>query len=444
MGKTNRLHQLQKLALTCMLIMSLPTMPLLTQAAEINFDQSISNYTIEKSDKSPAADAFRAGISELLNNKTDAAKAAFQKALEQDSKYVPALIGLADIAQRQNQQGDVDKYLTRAAELEPQSANVYMAWARVYQQRKRFTEAEAAFRSAASILPKASAPQIGLGELYLQWPDRQQQAVNSFQKALSLDPDNKTAQYLLGMATAATGKQQEALKIFEKSHQQNPKDPAPLIAMGRLHLEMHAPDKALAAFDEGLKSQPQYVPLLLNKSDALAQMGRWDDALAPLDAAEKLAPKSGEILLKKGDILQVTKQWDASITAYKKSLALTPDQPITYNNLALAQQGSGKQLDKAKEYAQKAVDLSPKSAPFWDTLGWIQRSVNDLNGARESLKKAIALESNVAVFHYHLGVVLADQKDKAEAIKSIQAALKLDPQFEDNQQARLKLKELGA
>jgi tetratricopeptide (TPR) repeat protein len=186
------------------------------------------------------------------------------------------------------------------------------------------------------------------------------------------------------------------------------------------------------------------VPLLLNKSDALAQMGRWNEALAALGSAEKLAPKAGEIPLKKGDILQVTKQWDSAIAAYKTSLALAPDQPITYNNLALAQQGSGKQLDKAKEYAQKAVDISPKSAPFWDTLGWIQRSAGDLVGARNSLKKAIELEGNVAIFHYHLGVVLADQKDKAEAIKAIQAALKLDPQFEEHQQARVKLKELGA
>ena len=117
---------------------------------------------------------------------------------------------------------------------------------------------------------------------------------------------------------------------------------------------------------------------------------------------------------------------------------------IAHNNMAWALLGSGGQEKPAVESAKKAVSLSPKSAPFVDTLGWAERAAGDLNAARTSLKRALELDPKVAVFHYHYGVVMSELKDDKAAAASFKTALKLDPQFEDASDALRRLKLLGA
>ena len=57
--------------------------------------------------------------------------------------------------------------------------------------------------------------------------------------------------------------------------------------------------------------------------------------------------------------------------AYLKAISLAPKNPLAYNNLAWMDGGDATATPtRAVELASKAVELSPRSSPLQDTLGW--------------------------------------------------------------------------
>ncbi len=77
--------------------------------------------------RSPAQRAAAEGFERLLAGRLAEAEAAFGKALAADAKYLPALLGLADVRLRQRRPADAQAYIERAMALDPASADVYTA-----------------------------------------------------------------------------------------------------------------------------------------------------------------------------------------------------------------------------------------------------------------------------------------------------------------------------
>lgn len=366
---------------------------------------------------------YRKGIEAQLKGRNAIARSHFLAALKLDAKFAPAMISLADIAQMGGDRGQTEAYLKQAEVAAPKAAEVHLAWGRFYLGEKQFEKAEASFKLARDLNPKAVPPLLELGDLYLRDTTRRNEAAQSFAAAMALEPGNKFAVYSFGVASAMLGRRDDALKAFEKAAQLAPQDPAPLRAAGRLYLETGATEEALKAFDLGLKRQPNFVPLMLDRSDALAQQGKWTEAIRQLTAAVRAAPSSSEVHLKLGDAYQGAQKWDKARSAYTKAIELNGNNPLAYNNLAwmLLQQGGSP--EKAVEAASKAVALSPESAPFLDTLGLAQRSKGDLPAAAESLQRATKIEPNSSEFQLHYGIVLLDLKRTADARDALSRAI---------------------
>lgn len=391
----------------------------------------------------PASREFRAGVQAQLRGDLATARTKFEAALKLDPNYAPAFIGLAGVAQAEGNDALVEQYLQRAERASPRSPDVQLAWGRYFLGKSQLGQAEKYFLKAREVAPRTIPPLLELGEIYLRTPGRANDALRMYRTALDLDPNNRFATYGLGVALAATGKREEAIKTLEKSAQMVTDDPAPLRAIGRIYLESGELDKALAAFDRGLQRQPKFVAVMLDRADTLSRMNRSGDAIAQMLAAEKLAPESAEVQFRLGDVYQGAKRYPEAEKAYLKAISLAPKNPLAYNNLAWMLTVSGGDPKRAVEFATKAVELSPRSSPLLDTLGWAQRAAGDLNAAQASLKRAIESEPNVAAYHYHLGIVQRDLKQNAAARASLQRALELDAKLPQADEARKLIKELS-
>lgn len=386
--------------------------------------------------ESPAGREHRAGIQSQLGGDLAAARRHFEAALKLDARHVPAMIGLAAVAQAEGRRDDIERHLRDAERSDPKSPAVHLAWGRHLIASGQFQRAEQALVTARDLAPRALPPLLELGELYLRSPAKRADALRTFAAAVKLAPGNANAQYGLGVASAAAGRRDDALTALARAAELAPRDPAPHRAIGRLQLEAGAAERALAAFDEALRRAPGFVPPMLDRVDALAALGRLPDALAQLQAAERAAPQSPEVQLKFGDVHQAAQRWGEAEPRYLKTIELAPGNPLAYNNLAWMTVARGGDAARAVEWAKKAVELSPRSSPFLDTLGWAQRAAGDLAGAETSLRRAIELEPRVAGYHFHLGVVLADAKRDGPARAALQRALELQRQGPQAEEAR--------
>ncbi len=86
-----------------------------------------------------------------------------------------------------------------------------------------------------------------------------------------------------------------------------------------------------------------------------------------------------------------------AFAAQKKLCAQTPLSADADNNLAWLCAVARRELEAALLYAQKAVELAPKSAAYWDTAAEIEFQLGHQARALELIKKAVELEPQ---FHY--------------------------------------------
>jgi tetratricopeptide (TPR) repeat protein len=111
----------------------------------------------------------------------------------------------------------------------------------------------------------------------------------------------------------------------------------------------------------------------VNLGVAYENRGELDDALTEYEAASKSLPVA---FLYMANVYFQKKDFGKAEQLYERAITRTRD-PKAYNNLAWLYYTTGKDLAKAEELARKAVDLSPDSHDFSDTLARIVEKRNE-------------------------------------------------------------------
>lgn len=101
-----------------------------------------------------------------------------------------------------------------------------------------------------------------------------------------------------------------------------------------------------------------------------------------------------------------------------------------YNNLAYLYAVEGVNLEKAEEYASKALKLNPGADYILDTMGWVKFRQGNLEEAEKHLKRAEKLALPDPEIYDHLGDLHRAKDDHAAAIRYYEKALELDPKAE--------------
>lgn len=102
----------------------------------------------------------------------------------------------------------------------------------------------------------------------------------------------------------------------------------------------------------------------INLGVAYENRGELDAALTEYETASKALPIAS---LYMANVYFQKKDYGKAEGLYEKAMTRTKD-PRAYNNLAWLYYTTGRNLEKAEELAKKAVDLSPASPEFNDTL----------------------------------------------------------------------------
>jgi Flp pilus assembly protein TadD len=80
-------------------------------------------------------------------------------------------------------------------------------------------------------------------------------------------------------------------------------------------------------------------------------------------------------------------------------------------------------LQESLELVKEAIHKSPRSASFYDTLGWIKYRMGEIDEATGLLRQAVQGMPRSPEVHYHLGVVEKAAGHKSLARWHLNAAL---------------------
>ncbi|MBI1891039.1 MAG: tetratricopeptide repeat protein [Burkholderiales bacterium] len=118
---------------------------------------------------------------------------------------------------------------------------------------------------------------------------------------------------------------------------------------------------------------------------------------------------------------------DASISAIKAT-ELLPNDPDTYYNLGMVQEGKGQLVDAANSY-QRAIKLNPQYIDAHNNLGNVFKALGKAQDAEASYRQALKFNPSYAKAHNNLGTLLTEEHHYAEAETHLRQALALVPDY---------------
>lgn len=297
-----------------------------------------------------------------------------------------------------------------------------LAYANSGQNDKAIAALEEATRLVEEKATCDPAPMLVLAGLYWQQNDLDLAAA-TYQKALTIDPANADAHYILGSTYLLQDKPDEAVAPLQEAVRLRPDFVEALQALGQALMGQEAWQDALAVYERLANLTPQDASVYLALGDAHSRLGHLEDAAAAYQQAVEVEPNAmayvllGLMKVQMGDT-------EGAIAAYQQALALEPDNPSAHQSLGNAYQMLGRNEDAAGEY-RKAIAQN-ETAFLQVQLGTALGRLGRADEALAALQRALELDPQAAEAHNQMGIVYANQGNLAEAEAAYRAAIDLD------------------
>jgi tetratricopeptide (TPR) repeat protein len=223
-------------------------------------------------------------------------------------------------------------------------------------------------------------------------------------------------------------------------------DPAFLDAeIGRAEalLDADKPDAAIEVLRGLARSKSDVQAVHTALGDALRGQEQYAEAAESYDRAIALidadAPAYWFLYYSRGVTYERIGEWDKAEADFRKSLALSPDQPLVLNYLGYSLVEKNEKLEEAQEMIEKAVAARPDDGFITDSLGWVLYRVGKYQEAVEPMERAVELVADDPIINDHLGDVYWAVGRKREARFQWRRALSFGPDEKDANRIRRKL-----
>jgi tetratricopeptide (TPR) repeat protein len=163
-----------------------------------------------------------------------------------------------------------------------------------------------------------------------------------------------------GLRLSAENRHAEAIDRFERALRVSPNDPRVLFALGNTARALGLAKPAQEFFNRVLALEPGRIEALVNLANLLRAEGNFASACAILAPALTRNPDAPELWLTLGSVYREIGDWARAAEHYRAALALRPDYPPALGNLAdlLADEGG---IEEALELYGRVLAREPKN-----------------------------------------------------------------------------------
>lgn len=267
----------------------------------------------------------------------------------------------------------------------------------------KFDEAIEAFEKAISMDGKYAEAYYKLGWIYND-KELYTTAIEKLKKAISLNPDHANAYQELGYAYKKKGDYYEALANINKAIIIKPGYALAYKQLGDVYVKLDRKSEAITAYENAYTYDNK-------NSSACYELGylyngkeEYEKALLWLNRALAIKPEVSTYN-EVGFAYYKLKKNDEAIAAYKNALQINPKNGTAYKGIGdvYRRNFSPAKTTEAKENYLKAIENNPKSAGSHFGLGWCYNELGTYSLSIPSLKRAIELDSKLAAAYTELG-----------------------------------------
>ena len=267
---------------------------------------------------------------------------------------------------------------------------------------------------------------FGLGNAF-QTVGEFSSALHAYKQAVALNPHFPEAYNNLGKIYDKTGHRENAMACFRAAIKQKEDYVSAYVSLGKLFCETGSKKQALRCFSKALSLQADSVETLLSISLILLKNEEPDLAIHFLQQIFCIDPNHSRANVLMGDILRDKKEYAAAISRYDISIDqhTEKDRFDAYFGLGCCHQELEND-QKAILFYEKAIEMQPGSIPALNCLGNIYKKRQQLDLARSFYQKALQLNPEIGAIHINMGGVCLELGEIEKSIYHSEKALSLD------------------
>ena len=217
--------------------------------------------------------------------------------------------------------------------------------------------------------------------------------------AIATDVTNPIYHNTLANALLRQGRTDEAIDSFEVARRLMPDQPDILFNLGNALRDAGRYGEAVEAFRASLTIRPGVVPAYNNLAITLKAMGDPEGAATVLIEALAFAPKSPELRFNLGNALQAAGRLDAAESSYRRAIDVVPDPADAWVNLGVVLADQNKK-EEAESAFRKAIKIDPNLAPAY--VGLADLADDGSLDAVEHRRRVLAMKPDLAAIRSSL------------------------------------------
>ena len=184
------------------------------------------------------------------------------------------------------------------------------------------------------------------------------------------------------------------------------------------------PGDAILALSPHVDRFPQDFTIQYLIGTAYYQLKDYQNAEIYLSKALNLFPESRNTKHNLALIYDSIGKWELSDRLYMELIATDSTDAQAFNNYAYSLVEREEDIEFALELAKNAIRLSPNSAPYLDTIGWIYFKMDHFDEAIKYIRESLNLDQENSTIQEHMNEVLRAMS--AKTIPKVQQVEKQD------------------
>nr|WP_315230048.1 XrtA/PEP-CTERM system TPR-repeat protein PrsT [uncultured Albidiferax sp.] len=387
------------------------------------------------------------------------ARKSFEKAVEINPTYFPAVASLAGLDVFEKKPENAKKRLEDLLTKDPKNSQALLGLAELQARTGGKKEDIAdSINRAITANPSEIGPRILLVDFYLRNKDNKA-ALTAAQNAATVLPDSLEVLDALGRTQLASGDTNQAISSYTKLASLQPQSVPALMRLAGANIVA----KNAAAAEQSLNKVLELKPDLLEAQSNLIMLNisaeQYTKAIDIARTVQKQRPKEAVGYVLEGDVNVAQKKWDDALTAYRTGLKQsTALEPATKIHAILSSTDRKSEADKfaetwmkdhpkdmpfvtyladaglvkkdyasAEKYYQLVIRSQPDNAVAFNNLAWIEGQLKK-DGAIAYSEKANKLAPNQPAFMDTLATLLSEKGDHAKSIELQNKAVALQPE----------------
>ncbi len=357
--------------------------------------------------------------------KTEPARSAYRKALEQKVNYAPAHAALVMGYLRQDNMEAAGKQVEAMKKALPKNLQTSYVEALFAYQKKDFAHARDLVMDIQKYVRDDPRLLLLAGAIHLKL-NSYQQAESLLTKAQQLKPNAAAPRQMLAELYLRSGQPAKALGLIEPVLERN-RDPRLMALAGTAYLQSGDAQKANDYFNRASSLEPENKLVQVNAAVSQMAMGQKDAGFATLEhiaAGDK--ETTADMVLIAAAIRQ--KDFDKALRAIDNLEKKQPGSPVptALRGTAMASKGD---LAAARKHFEKALSIKPTYLPAVASLATLDLAERKPAEAKRRFEALLKADANNGAALLALAELEAGTGGAASRVAELLArAVKADPQ----------------